>query len=461
MAYVRRHGNQLEIVHGQRDSQTGKVRQRVLFSLYSRPEALAVLATENGGQADFFRKLLELQYPDVAFNWKQIWWAVARNLEVLPESYEYRESKILSSFRQDLIAATRQMMLCDPQWLASSAAIIREHRFELEYLRDLISWRLKLCSPEPSKWTEDNPFLWRLRLRGGDVPGEAEEEAADWFEKGDYDGAQAVFRMLIDCFPDYADGYNYLGLIALERDDLELAETHFTRMLELLRPRLPRHMTPRIYEGQIRFRPYRRALNNLALVFNRMGRYGRGLELCEKLESECGARADAVEHRASIYLNQGAWSEAAQAATYVHQIAPSESCIAAFALYELGRLDDAVASFLHGSLNHPAAAATLAGRRWPAPRTRAEWEDCHCGQALRKDLHGYYAIQSPKARRFFKRLASAPELGALIEEVTAARRSREAAGKSKPDDGFRKLQDMLTPDFARKRASQLARSLLI
>jgi tetratricopeptide (TPR) repeat protein len=460
MAYVRQHGNQLEIVHGQRDRETGKVRQRVLFSLYSRPEALAALTPGAPGQADFFRQLLELEYPDISFNWKKIWWAVARKLDALPEDYEYRESKLLSSFHQDLIAATRQLALCDPQWLASSAAILREHRFELEYLRDLISWRLKLCDPKPSKWTEDNPFLWRLRLRGGDVPYEAEEQAAEWFYKGEYDRAQAVFRLLIDCFPSYADGYNYLGLIALERDDLEVAEAHFTRMLELLRPRLPRRMTPRIYQSHNRFRPYRRTLNNLAVVFNRTGRYERALELCEKLESECGADVDAAVHRASIYLNRGAWTEAVQAAAYVRQILPSESCISAFGLFESGRLEDAVASFLHGSLNYPATAAILAGRRWPAPQSRHEWEDSRRGQSLRKDLHGYYANQSLKARRFFKRLSLIPELGALLREVTAARRSREAAGKGKPDEAFRKLQNMLAPDFARERAPQLTRSLL-
>jgi hypothetical protein len=42
--------------------------------------------------------------------------------------------------------------------IASSAAIIREHRSELRYLRDLISWHLKLCSAEASKWTEDNSY---------------------------------------------------------------------------------------------------------------------------------------------------------------------------------------------------------------------------------------------------------------------------------------------------------------
>ena len=43
MAYVRRRGNQLAIVQGERDPQTRKVQQRILFTLYSKPEALEAL----------------------------------------------------------------------------------------------------------------------------------------------------------------------------------------------------------------------------------------------------------------------------------------------------------------------------------------------------------------------------------------------------------------------------------
>ena len=123
MAYIRQHGNQLVIVHGERDRDTGNVRQRVLFSFYSRAEALAAL--EDSGQARFLKRLIEDQYPDIPFNWKRIWWEIARKLDVLPETYEYRKSKLLDSFRQDLCSAARQLILADPQWLASSAAIIR------------------------------------------------------------------------------------------------------------------------------------------------------------------------------------------------------------------------------------------------------------------------------------------------------------------------------------------------
>ena len=44
MAYVRRRGNQLAIVQGEREPGTGKVQQRILFTLYSKAEVLEAAA---------------------------------------------------------------------------------------------------------------------------------------------------------------------------------------------------------------------------------------------------------------------------------------------------------------------------------------------------------------------------------------------------------------------------------
>lgn len=43
MAYVRARGDQLTIVQGEREPETGKVEQRILFTLYSKAEALEAL----------------------------------------------------------------------------------------------------------------------------------------------------------------------------------------------------------------------------------------------------------------------------------------------------------------------------------------------------------------------------------------------------------------------------------
>jgi hypothetical protein len=109
MAYVRARGNQLAIVHGERESKTGKVEQRILFTLYSKAEALEALGRSGEAGAGRFRYLLECEYPDVKFNWKKIRKGISEHLEVLPHVYEYRSARLRSRFRKDLCAFTRQL----------------------------------------------------------------------------------------------------------------------------------------------------------------------------------------------------------------------------------------------------------------------------------------------------------------------------------------------------------------
>ena len=77
MAYVRKRGNQLAIVQGERDPESGKVCQRVRFTFYSKKEAIAAL---DDSQGQILQGLLECEYTEISFNWKQIWWAVARKM---------------------------------------------------------------------------------------------------------------------------------------------------------------------------------------------------------------------------------------------------------------------------------------------------------------------------------------------------------------------------------------------
>jgi hypothetical protein len=77
---------------------------------------------------------------------------------------------------------------------------------------DLIAWRLKLRDQEQDEWNEDNPFYWRFALQGRSVPPDTEERAAGFYERGEYEKGEAIFRLLVDCFDGYAEGYNYLGV---------------------------------------------------------------------------------------------------------------------------------------------------------------------------------------------------------------------------------------------------------
>ena len=65
MAYVRRRGNQLAIVHGEREPGTGKVQQRILFTIYSKEEAREILGRGEKQGRRHFEGLFRRQFPDI------------------------------------------------------------------------------------------------------------------------------------------------------------------------------------------------------------------------------------------------------------------------------------------------------------------------------------------------------------------------------------------------------------
>ena len=220
MAYVRRKGSQIAIVAGKRNLETKQVEQRILFTLYSRPEALDVLGRgEDKSAAKRFEILMARQHPGVLFDWKAIRKAIAADLDHLPASYEYRASRLTSSFRKSLVELVRSLMLADPQQIASAGALIRENRAALGYLSQLIEWRTATCAERaPNEWTTDNPYFWRFSMPGKGVPPDVEEHAAGLRERGETIHAEAGFELMVEAFPDYAAGHNFLGLLALEKE---------------------------------------------------------------------------------------------------------------------------------------------------------------------------------------------------------------------------------------------------
>lgn len=457
MAYVRRRGSQLAIVQGEREPGTGKVSQRILFTLYSKPEALEVLGRGKEGNDRLFRSLLETRYPGVRFDWKEIRGAVAEGMEVLPETYDYPAGRLHASFRQDLCVLTRQLLLADPQWLESSARLVSESRFELEYLADLIRWRLDpRVHREPDEWSADSPYFWRFTLSGGDVPAEAEEDAAAFYERGDYDRAEAVFRLLIDCFEGYAEGWNYLGLVALERRRLERAEECFRKTMELGRRKFPARIAKSRWWSDLDTRPYMRGLRNLTLTLVEAGRFDEALALCDRLEKECFDDVTADTHRASIHLNERRWERAFVEADRMAGLWPEEDFIAAFALFELGRQGDALAHFLHAFLGSPRTARVLAGGSVPKPRDGDDAADDRHAVTLCRALHVYLAKYSGRSRKFFRRILDDPRVGRLLEQK--ARHTREWRAQRTVDDNraFLAMERMKTLPFAQSEARALA-----
>ncbi len=73
MAYVRKRGRQLARVHGQRNPDTQKVEQPILFMLYSKSEAREAIGKQGKGEGAYrFNGLLERRCPDIRFDRKKI-----------------------------------------------------------------------------------------------------------------------------------------------------------------------------------------------------------------------------------------------------------------------------------------------------------------------------------------------------------------------------------------------------
>ena len=213
-------------------------------------------ASRNGHR---FQGMLESRHPQVRFDWKEIRQGIEANMATLPDLYDYRTTASRGRFHEDLARFTKQLILTDPQHLISSAELLSEHRQELEYLRELIDWRLKAPAKEPNQWNGDNAFYWRFAARDTRVPPDIEEQAAGYYERGEYARAKAAFKLLTDTFEDYAEGHNYLGLIAVERGagrgrHPALREDHggWASALpeaDLERALVERSFHPSIYEG--------------------------------------------------------------------------------------------------------------------------------------------------------------------------------------------------------------------
>ncbi len=364
-------------------------------------------------------------------------------------------SRLRGRFRADLCAFTRQLIVADPQDLLSAARLVQEHRHELEYLAGLIQWRLKLRDQKENHWNTDNAFFWRFALRGRDVPPDTEQQAAGFYERGEYERGEAVFRLLVDCFDGYAEGYNYLGLIALEQRRLDDAIVLFQKAIELGRKLFPARISKRRYWSDHATRPYLRGLRNLAMTLNEAGRFDEALALCNRLDDECGDGITATWHRAIVFLNTKQWQQAAEAAERLIGLYPEANLIVAFALFELGQRGEVLSAFLHGALNEPRTVRMLLDERLPAPKSYDESRDHNAGVSLLRALHAYLQYQSRTSKRFFRALLRDPRVDGLLDEVTAVASRRKEQHRTEERKAFDRMISMRSIEFAKVQAHEL------
>src|SRR5579862_2365654 len=269
MPYVRERGNQLCIVHGSREPGTGKVKQDILFTIYSKEEALAAIEKSEKGKPFSFKVMLEQDYPDIRFDWPAIYTDIENHLDVLPEDYQYGPIRNADQFYPALKGFAKALLQADCQSMLPAAELVRQHKLQLEYLVHLVKWRLRTCGEKPNPYNQDNPFFWRTVSRRFDLPFDSLEYVESLYFKGRLDEAEAVLTLITDCFESYADGYNYLGLIQQDRGKLKEATAFFRKAIEVGKSKLRRRIAKKDWWSDHSTRPYMRGLINLGQVLNR------------------------------------------------------------------------------------------------------------------------------------------------------------------------------------------------
>jgi tetratricopeptide (TPR) repeat protein len=460
MPYVRSHGNQVAIVHGGRDKSTGKVQQRTLFTLYSKLEASAAIGESNPEDARYFQQLLQEANPEIKFEWHRLGDEIRARMESLPDLYPLRQVRTHDTFQKAMDGFLKQLILIDPCNSASGRATLKEYADDLNVLVELINTRLQqrdwTKDMEESPFDQHDPFCWRYEVQNESVPDDVEELAQEHYRSGRYDEAKRIFHLLVRCFPSYAEGYNYLGLIALEERNPKEAVEHFRTTVKVGRKLFPPRMAKANYWSDLSTRPYMRGLMNLALALVQTERYKEALEVCDQLDRECGAKGKdaASAHRASAHLNLHNWQECLNAADELIAFSPGEGFVAGYALFELQRHAEALELFLFAAFNNPHTACLLLDLRKPKPENSSEIDDHNSGLHLCRSLPRFFATQSRQSRKFFRKLAGSGTFKSILDEVHQCTRNHHDRTKS-TRESFDRWHQIRKIDFAKKTAKQI------
>ena len=437
MPFIRAHGQQLALVHGSR--REGKVVQEVLFTLYSKAEANAAIGPESW----HFEQMVKNLHPTHQFNWPQLREQIAAQLDTLPDTYDHVDARLRKDFRAALVGFTRQLLLADPQWLDVAGDVIAEHQPEFEYLTKWMGRRLKMAKERhDSEFTKDNAFLWRYTRNASDVPLRADEEIDGLYERREFDLLIPRAKLLVEAFTNYADGFNVLGLVALDQDRLDDAIGYFERTTEVGRAALPKRVRKDAWWSDHHTRPYMRGVANLARALNRASKFEESLAASDRL-AEC-ARHDVLDDaRPAALLNLARYAEA-EILTRAHP-GIGEGYLLAFALLAQARLAEAWPVLVRAILWAPRIGQHLLGGRAAPPSSRTEWHADVTAQHLQRDLHVFLPMHRRAVNEALKAAIKHPKLAPVIAELHELE-GRTRLGDDRPQ--FERFMELRSPEFA-------------
>lgn len=462
--YVRTHGNQIALVHGARDKASGKVQQRILFKLYSKIEAKAAIGEhENPQHARYFRQIIEGANPDLKFDWDDLGKQIQQKMEELPDIYPVQRERSANMFRAAMDDFVKQLVVADPSQTKAAKETLDEIANDLKTVRSLIEHRLTSAAlanrpNQTSPFGDHDPFCWRNEIQGNDVPPDIEGLSIALKEAHRFEEAKQLLSLLIRCFPDYAEGFNRLGIIKLAEGEPKEAVELFKTTVKVSRNRFPRRIPKSNYWLDIETRPFIRGLMNLALALNQAEKYKETLEVCDRLEKECGdaGKVSAIVHRAAAYLNLSRWQEAYDQAISVIDESADEGFVAGFAAFELGRKQEALELFLYATAHSPHSAGMLIDAPVGKPESHSEVDDHNAGIELSSSLRRFFHKQPVSSQKFFKRLKDNASMKSFVKEVIECTR----AHSNLRGEGHRRNFDRWQQLKTRKNAKLLARKIV-
>ncbi len=426
MPFIRAHGQQLALVHGSR--QDGKVVQEVLFTLYSRSEANAAIGAERG----HFEAVVEALHPTLTFSWPQLRSQIAAQMGALPETYDQVEVRLRRDFRAALVAVTRQLLLADPLELDAAADLIAEHGEELDYLVERIAWRREMAKSRKRQASPPrDEFLWQYTRTAGHVPFEADEEIHDMYDRGELAALSARAKLLVEAFPNYADGYNILGLVAMDEQRLDDAITWFQRTAEAGRASLPKRVRKDAWWTDHDTRPYMRGLSNLACAQNRAGRFEDALATAERVV-EVDRYHCVYDARPHVLLNLAHYEEAEALMRRLPGITSGYE--RALVLIALRRPVDAWPVLVRAVLGAPRTGQQLLGGRVPAALSRHEQDEDRSAWHLQRNLHAFLPKHRRAVNDALRAVLQHPVVAPLVAELhqlEGAAQRGEGAGQAR------------------------------
>lgn len=453
MPYVRTRGNQIAIVHGARHPETRQVEQQVLFVLYSQDEAREAISDLGESGRQELRYRLQYTHPNLRFDWPHLRREIEARLDDLPATASSTQERAGTALQEDMLRFAKRLALTQPLESGAATQVLAERREALEVLNDWITLRLEALDDLAVDPEGPPRFRWETGLREGEVPLDLEELAQEAYNEGDDGQARSRFDFLVQVFPGYAEGWNYLGLIALRARRYGEAIAHFEKTVEVGRRALPKRVARRDWWSRHETRPYMRGLRNLAHALQLAGRYDEAIALATHLQTECDDDIEAAAYLACAYLCRGEWAAARKAALDIRLLFPLESVIAAFAALEQGLRQDAATDFMHAMINSPCGVAVLLGVKAMRPEGYLEIEAHNAGVTMLQTLRGYLAAWRPADRRFALRLWEATaEARAELAALAAAPR---AEGEQERRAAYDREKALRSVGFARRLARQV------